>query len=111
MTSSSPAPATAPSVWHRFTSGAVRLFHDYGNWLVTISWKLFLLLALLLMICASVLAHLPPFNIPIGQDWAPRAGVVVPPMPPVPPSPPSRRDRNDREPGVHIESKTRTAAT
>ncbi len=99
------AAAASPSAWHRFSSGAVRLFHVYGNWLVTISWKLFLLLALLLLISASVLAHLPPFNIPIGQEWAPRAGIVVPPVPPVPPSPPTRRHRGDREPGVHIESR------
>ena len=62
----------------------MRLFHSYGNWLVSISWKLFFLLAILLMICAAVLAHLPPFNIPIGQEWSGAARHrVVPPVPPM----------------------------
>jgi signal transduction histidine kinase len=79
------------------------MFHVYGNWLVTISWKLFLLLSLLLMICASVLAHLPPFNIPIGQEWSASPSAVR--VPPIPPIPPSRPGQSDREPSVRIEKK------
>jgi KaiC/GvpD/RAD55 family RecA-like ATPase len=90
-----------PGGWHRFSSGAVRLFHAYGNWLVSISWWRFLLLALLLLIAASVLAHLPPFNLPIGgSDWAMQDHVSVGPVPPVPPTPPGR---SAREPIVKIE--------
>ncbi|MEO7115744.1 MAG: histidine kinase [Caldimonas sp.] len=101
MTPSDPSSsAVPPSAWHRFSSGSVRLFHSYGNWLVTISWKLFFLLAALLLICASVLAHLPPFNIPIGQDWSGVHAVI-----PVPPVPPVRPGRADRETGVHIDRK------
>ena len=101
-----PSAVAPPSAWHSFSSGAVRLFHAYGNWLVSISWKLFFLLAILLLICASVLAHLPPFNIPLGQDWSnARNGVSIPPVPPVPPVPSVRPSRRDHEPGVHIERK------
>ncbi len=104
MSASNPSPAAAPqSAWHRFSSGAVRLFHSYGNWLVSISWKLFFLLAVLLLICASVLAHLPPFNIPIGQDWSSAHSRMS--LPPVPPVPSVRPNRGDREPGIHIEPK------
>ena len=101
--SDTPAAALPPSAWHRFSSGAVRMFHGYGNWLVSISWKLFLLLSLLLMICASVLSHLPPFNIPIGQEWSTSHTSV--PVPPVPPVPPVRSGRSDRDPAVRIEKK------
>ena len=96
------APLAPPSAWHRFSSGAVRLFHVYGNWLVSISWKLFFLLAILLMICAGVLSQLPPFNIPIGQDWTEARKVVV--VPPVPSSRSGKRDR-DRDAGVRIDGK------
>ena len=98
--SNPPAAALPPSAWHRFSSGAVRMFHGYGNWLVSISWKLFLLLSLLLMICAGVLSHLPPFNIPIGQEWSSAHTSV-----PVPPAPPVRSGRSDRDPAVRIEKK------
>ena len=37
-------------------------FHAYARWLVSISWKRFWLLAFLLMIGASILKALPPFN-------------------------------------------------
>ena len=58
-----PPPTAAPDAtdnrfWPRFAAGAVRLFHDYGNWLVSISWKRFLLLALLLLILAAILSSL-----------------------------------------------------
>jgi len=98
--SDTPAAALPPSAWHRFSSGAVRMFHGYGNWLVSISWKLFLLLSLLLMICAGVLSHLPPFNIPIGKEWSTSHTSV-----PVPPVPPVRSGRSDRDPAVRIEKK------
>ncbi len=98
--SNTPAAALPPSAWHRFSSGAVRMFHAYGNWLVSISWKLFLLLALLLIICAGVLSHLPPFNIPIGQEWSTSNTTV-----PVPPVPPVRSSRSDRDPTVRIDKK------
>ena len=39
-----------------------RGFHAYARWLVGISWKKFFLLAILLMICASLLQSLPPFS-------------------------------------------------
>ena len=106
MSALNPSSTAPPGAWHRFSSGAVRLFHAYGNWLVSISWKLFLLLALLLLICASVLAHLPPFNIPIGQEWSSsRNGVSSSPVPPVPPVAPTPPRRSDREPAVRIEKK------
>ena len=56
---SSPPPAAN----HRrsFVDAVVRGYHAYANWLVGISWKRFLVLALLLMIVVSIVQSLPPF--------------------------------------------------
>jgi len=96
MTSSSPPPgAAAPnpapastSGWQRFKAETVRLFRAYANWLVSISWKRFFVLSVLLLIAAVLLKNLPPFSYPIGSV-ADRSHpvVVVPPVPPVPPVP------------------------
>ena len=48
-------------------------FHAYARWLVSISWKRFWLLALLLMIGASILKDLPPFS----WQWGPTEKVQV----------------------------------
>jgi len=46
----------------QLTEALVRAFHAYANWLVSISWKRFALLAVLLMIATSLLQELPPFS-------------------------------------------------
>ncbi len=43
-------------------SGIAALYRRYSEWLVSITWKRFFLLSLLLLIVTSVLSHLPPFN-------------------------------------------------
>jgi hypothetical protein len=89
MTPSPPAPDRPPSPLHRghrprqrrrrarptalgnrvagsaSPRGAVALFHAYANWLVSISWKRFFVLAVLLVIAASILQQVPPFNLPM----------------------------------------------
>jgi signal transduction histidine kinase len=82
---------TAASTWTRVSSGAVRLFHQYGNWLVSISWWRFALLSLLLLILASILQKLPPFR--TSSTWSeiiedvpipPVPKIDVPPVPKIP---------------------------
>ncbi len=46
----------------RYFAALMRGFHQYAAWLVSISWKRFLLLALLLMILAGFLSSIPPFT-------------------------------------------------
>ena len=46
-------------------------FRAYAAWLVAISWKRFLLLALLALIIAGVVSGLPPFSWRFGRDEAP----------------------------------------
>ena len=48
--------------WTQRFAPLTRGFHAYARWLVGISWKKFFLLAVLLMICASLLQSLPPFS-------------------------------------------------
>ena len=54
------SPTIPTSGWQRFANGSVRLFHDYANWLVSISWKRFFVLSLLLMIAVGVLSSAFP---------------------------------------------------
>ncbi len=48
--------------WQRFSAAAVREFHSYANWLVSISWKRFFLLAVAFLMGMVILKELPPFT-------------------------------------------------
>ena len=52
-------PASKPARFKALTSA----FHAYARWLVDISWKRFFVLALLLLICAGILAGQPFLSI------------------------------------------------
>src|SRR6266850_7467991 len=43
-------------------SGMAALYRRYAEWLVSITWKRFIVLSLLLMIVTGILSNLPPFN-------------------------------------------------
>jgi hypothetical protein len=45
-----------------FAAGVAALFRRYAEWLVSISWKRFILLSLLLLIVAGILSNIPPFT-------------------------------------------------
>ena len=81
---------TTPSIpttgWQRFADGSVRLFHDYANWLVSISWKRFFLLSLLLLIGMGILGSLlPRWTVTEVHDH-PTSKTTSAPKPPKPPS-------------------------
>ena len=59
-----PAPDTAiwQQRWQRFSATTLRAFHAYANWLVSISWRRFILLALLLLVVVGIVHDLPPFT-------------------------------------------------
>ena len=46
----------------RSGSGIAALYRRYAEWLVSITWKRFIVLALLLLIVTGILYNLPPFN-------------------------------------------------
>jgi signal transduction histidine kinase len=75
--------------WTSHFAPLVRAFHTYGNWLVSISWKRFALLSLLLMIGAGVLQNVPPFSWRVSETVETKSPrVVVIPQPPKPPAAP-----------------------
>ena len=51
-----------PTRWRRLSTAALRRFHAYANWLVGISWKRFVVLAVLLLMASELLQSLPPFS-------------------------------------------------
>ena len=48
--------------WRERTEPLVRAFHVYANWLVSISWKRFILLAILLIVFVELVQTMPPFS-------------------------------------------------
>ncbi len=48
--------------WQRFSAAALRAFHAYASWLVSISWRRFVVLAVLLFVSVEILKSLPPFH-------------------------------------------------
>jgi hypothetical protein len=63
MTSTPAVPARPWAARGRaFAVAAARGLRAYANWLVGISWKRFVLLALLLMVASGLLQQLPPFS-------------------------------------------------
>ena len=43
-------------------SGIAALYRRYSEWLVSITWKRFIVLSLLLLFVTGILSNLPPFN-------------------------------------------------
>ena len=68
--------------WQRFSSTAVAGFHVYANWLVSISWKRFVVLAAGLLILVGIVHDMPPFTWRITEE------VEVPRRAPRPQAPP-----------------------
>ena len=101
----SPAPANPwPLRRQRLSAASVRAFHGYANWLIGISWRRFIVLAVLLMIVSGVLQNIPPFS------WTYTTTVTLPDElpgqadePPAPPAPPEPAEPAKR-PGIHIET-------
>ncbi len=78
--------------WQRFSAAAVRAFHGYGAWLVSITWRRFFVLALALIVVVAILHDLPPFTWTITErvEAQPPRVVVLPPAPTSLPAPPAR---------------------
>ena len=80
-----PSPSSARSTWQRLVDRSVSAFHTYANWLVSISWKKFFLLSVLLIITASVLEQVPPFSWRTTETVIDKSEIPKPPKPPKPP--------------------------
>ncbi len=97
------AALTKPTWGERFAP-LVRAFHVYANWLVSISWKRFFLLALLLLIASGILQNIPPFTWTISEtvETLPPK-VVIAPKPPKPPKAPNAAGAKGDEAVITIE--------
>jgi len=62
MNPSASPPPNARSTWQQFSAAALRAFHVYANWLVSISWRRFIVLSVLLLLVTSIIEELPPFR-------------------------------------------------
>ena len=90
--------------WQRFATATVRAYHAYGSWLVSISWRRFIVLAALLLIVVGILHDLPPFTWTFTEEVKterPRV-LVLPPTPPEPAAAP-RAPKAPKSP-IHIEA-------
>src|SRR5207247_9835568 len=77
-----------------FGAGMAALYRRYAEWLVSITWKRFFLLSVLLLIVAGILSNLPPFS----WDIATKTTHV----------PPSRNvDITDDEHGARLKPKSK----
>ena len=76
-------PSPWPQRWQRLSSGSVRAFHAYGTWLVGISWRRFIVLALALIVVMAIVHDSPPFTWRFTRtvEVRPPRVVVVPPAP------------------------------
>ena len=89
------APATPEATrwasrWRRFSVAAVKAYHAYANWLVSISWRRFIVLAIGLLIVVGILHDKPPFTWTLTEniETAPPRVVVLPsPAPKAPVAP------------------------
>ena len=89
--------------WQRFSAASLRAFHAYAGWLVSISWRRFFVLALLLITGMAILHDLPPLTWTVTEQvehTVPR--VVVPPTRQAAPEPPSKAAAPEAP--IHIET-------
>lgn len=88
--------ASWPQRWQTFSSTAVRWFHVYANWLISISWRRFLVLSLALLVVVGIVHDIPPFTwryteeVPVTRPRLPKLpkARVTPPAPAAPPAAP-----------------------
>jgi signal transduction histidine kinase len=85
---SSTKPPTLYQRWLSLSAAVLRIFHIYAGWLVSISWKRFIVLAVALMIGVNILQDLPPFTWRISSTITPDE-ISEPEPPAVPESPPA----------------------
>ena len=84
-------PSRPPRRWREqvdpFLQAFLRSFHRYASWLVSISWKRFFLLAILLVAIMAIVQSLPPFSYKV-TEWVDEP-IELPELPQLPPPPPA----------------------
>jgi signal transduction histidine kinase len=91
--------------WQRFSAAVLRAFHAYATWLVSISWRRFILLALLVLIVMGIVHDMPPFTWTVTElveERVPRSSAPRPPKPPEPAQPPTQPQGGTKPGGVDV---------
>ena len=83
-------PTTSRSPWQRFSERFLQIFHAYAGWLVSITWKRFILLSLALIVSMAILHDIPPFS------WT-YTEIISDEDIPEPPTPPRKLKKNKSE--------------
>jgi hypothetical protein len=93
---------TAEERWNKFSAAAVRAFHRYATWLVSLSWWRFGWYALLLVIVTGLIQKLPPFSMTYYETIVESArhhkGKTVPAAPAPPSAPTGARPEQPEKP-------------
>jgi hypothetical protein len=91
--------------WPAIKAGALQAFHRYANWLVSISWKRFVVLAALLLIITAITQSLPPFRFTVSETV--EEPIELPELPELPePAKPAKAPKAPeppKEPVIRIE--------
>ena len=99
-----PSPPVLPTAerwrqrWQWFSGASVRTFNAYANWLLTISWRRFIVYGILLIVGVAIVHDSPPLTwrtTEVIQHERPKVVMVQrPPAPPASPAPPANRSRD-----------------
>ena len=112
-----PTPPDYAARWQQFSSATVRGFHAYASWLVSITWRRFIVLSLALLVFVGIVHDMPPFTWRVSEEVpVPARKVVIkaprPPTPPVPPEAPRPgQDTIVKEPGIVIDAPAKGSKT
>jgi hypothetical protein len=82
MSDSVPSAVRPSSRWHAFSRAALDAFHVYANWLVSITWRRFVVLSALLLVVAAIVEELPPFRWRVTEHVGDVLDIPSPPKPP-----------------------------
>ncbi|MBL8328288.1 MAG: histidine kinase [Rubrivivax sp.] len=86
---SAPPPSFLPAQWRQridpYLQAFLRAFHRYASWLVSISWKRFIVLSVLLVAIMAIVKSLPPFSYKV-TEWV-EEPIPLPDLPELPQAP------------------------
>ena len=105
-----------PPRWQRLSAAFVQTFHAYAGWLIGISWRRFIVLAVLLLIVSGILQNIPPFSwtyTTTVQRVDPDPQPASPPTAPEAAEPPAATGNPNgaNAPIIHIETQPGTGKT
>lgn len=78
------------SAWSAFAASCVSGYHRYASWLVSITWRWFLIYSVMLIIAVNIIDDIPPFSWTyteiVPAEVSSKKKKETPPPPPKPPS-------------------------